>query len=93
MDSTTQENRSLKNSKDVAINEFKNVEGMITKNSEKSQATRNEIFKCEEILDSLRGIEEDRQREYDRVANSIVTESETEIRYAIFSDKFIGNNK
>lgn len=81
LDSTSNENRTFKNAKDVAINEFKNVESMITKNSEKAQSTRNEIFKCEEILDSLRNIEEDRQLEYDRVANSMITENQTDTRY------------
>jgi hypothetical protein len=80
LDSTSNENRTFKNAKDVAINEFKNVESMITKNSEKAQSTRNEIFKCEEILDSLRNIEADRQYEYDKVANSMITENQTDIR-------------
>jgi hypothetical protein len=80
LDSNSNENRAFKNAKDVAINEFKNVESMITKNSEKAQSTRNEIFKCEEILDSLRNIEEDRQYEYDRLANSMITENQTDIR-------------
>ena len=74
------ENRELKGTLDILMNEFKSIEDTIMTSSEKFQMSRNEVSKLESTICSLKNVGEERQKEYDNLVQSITVDNEAQLR-------------